>query len=67
MSEVRYLTTPEVAELCRTAPETVRYWRHIRKGPASFKLGRRVLYAAEDVEAWLKAEREAQAGGPDAA
>jgi len=48
-----YLTTTEVADLCRTSAETVRYWRHIGKGPASFKVGRRVLYAREDVTAWL--------------
>ena len=49
----KYLTTVEVAELCRTSPETVRYWRHVRKGPASFKLGRRVLYELADVEAFI--------------
>jgi predicted DNA-binding transcriptional regulator AlpA len=49
----KYLTTPEVAELCRAAPETVRYWRHIGYGPRSFKVGRRVLYDAEDVRTWL--------------
>lgn len=54
-----YMTTDEVAELCRTSPETVRYWRHIGKGPASFKLGRRVLYAREDVEAHVRAARNA--------
>ncbi|MEV0431250.1 helix-turn-helix domain-containing protein [Micromonospora sp. NPDC050495] len=54
-----YLTTQEVADLCRTSPETVRYWRHIRKGPKSFKLGRKVLYAREDVQAYLDAARNA--------
>lgn len=49
----KYMTTAELAELCRTSPDTVRYWRHIGKGPGSFKLGRRVLYAAAVVEAWL--------------
>ena len=49
----KYLTTVEVAELCRTSPETVRYWRNVRKGPASFKLGRRVLYELADVDAWI--------------
>lgn len=58
-----YKTTDEVAELCRTSPETVRWWRHVGKGPASFKLGRRVLYATEDVEAWIRAAREGQSGG----
>jgi predicted DNA-binding transcriptional regulator AlpA len=50
---VEYLITQEVAELCRTSPETVRFWRHIGKGPRSFKVGRRVLYPADEVERWL--------------
>jgi len=60
-----YLTTEEVADLVRSSRETVRYWRHIGTGPASFKVGRRVLYAREDVEAWLRAARDGS--GPDAA
>ena len=59
----RYMTTAEVAETVRTPVETVRYWRHINKGPKSFKVGRRVLYAIEDVEAWLNSARR----GGDAA
>jgi excisionase family DNA binding protein len=55
------LTTEEVAAMLRTPMETVRYWRHIGKGPKSFKVGRRVLYAREDVEAFL-AEAKAGAG-----
>ena len=53
----RYLTTAEVAEMLRTPIETVRYWRHVDKGPKSFKVGRRVLYAVEDVEAWVAEAR----------
>lgn len=52
-----YLTTADVATMLRTSSETVRYWRHIKKGPASFKVGRRVLYAREDVEAFIAAAR----------
>jgi len=48
-----YLTTQEVAALCRTSPDTVRYWRHVGKGPASFKVGRRVLYDVSVVQSWL--------------
>jgi len=55
----KYLTTDEMAELLRTSAETVRYWRHIGKGPKSFKVGRRVLYAAEDVEAFVREARKA--------
>ena len=49
-----HMTTKEVAELCRTSQETVRYWRHVGKGPRGFKLGRKVLYRRRDVEAWLE-------------
>jgi excisionase family DNA binding protein len=58
MSE--YMTTNEVAELCRTSTETVRYWRHVGKGPQAFKLGRKVLYAREDVERWIADARDSQ-------
>jgi DNA-binding transcriptional MerR regulator len=57
----KYLTTSEVADLCRTSPETVRYWRHIGTGPISFKVGRRVLYDVADVEQWLGAKRAREA------
>lgn len=53
MSET-YLTTAELANLCRTSPDTVRFWRHVGKGPASFKVGRRVLYDSEVVRSWLE-------------
>lgn len=59
------LTTSEVAHLCRTPSETVRYWRHIGKGPRSFKVGRRVLYRREDVESWVEEQYVSQ--GPGAA
>ena len=49
----KYLVTAEVAELVRAPIETVRYWRFAGKGPKSFKVGRRVLYAIEDVDAWI--------------
>ena len=54
-----YLTTTEVAETLRTPVETVRYWRHVGKGPRSFKIGRRVLYARDDVEAFVANARGA--------
>lgn len=53
----KYLTTEEVAELLRTSPESVRYWAHAGRGPKSFKVGRRRLYAVEDVDAWIAKAR----------
>jgi excisionase family DNA binding protein len=63
LTQPEYLTTEEVATLMRTSPETVRYWRHVGKGPKSFKPGgRRVLYAREDVEKFIAAARSGGAG-----
>jgi excisionase family DNA binding protein len=53
----RFLTTAEVAEMLRTPLETVRFWRHVDKGPEWFKVGRHVLYEAEDVEAFIAAAK----------
>jgi excisionase family DNA binding protein len=48
------LTVAEVAELTRLSVGTLRYWRHAGTGgPASFKLGRRVMYRRAEVEKWL--------------
>jgi excisionase family DNA binding protein len=58
----KYLTTAELAELLRTPVETVRYWRHVCKGPESFKVGRRVLYAADDVDAFIENARRVKDG-----
>jgi DNA-binding transcriptional MerR regulator len=52
-----YLTTADLATLLRTSPETVRYWRHVGKGPKSFKVGKKVLYAREDVERFITEAR----------
>ncbi|MCW2904184.1 MAG: Transcriptional regulator, MerR family [Streptosporangiaceae bacterium] len=51
----RLMTTEEVADYFRTVPATCRYWRHVGKGPRSFKVGRRVLYRESDVIAWADA------------
>ncbi len=52
------ITTSEAADLTRLAPGTLRYFRACNQGPASFKLGRRVMYRREVVLAWI-AEQEA--------
>lgn len=56
-----YLTTAEVADLLRTSPETVRFWRYVGRGPRSFKAGRRVLYARTGVEAWVTEQEDGHA------
>lgn len=58
-----YLTTEEWAQMARTSSATARYWRHIGYGPASFKVGRRVLYDQDECVAWLKSKRDQERDG----
>ena len=44
----------------RTPVATLRYWRHRGIGPASFRLGRRVLYRSEDLHRWVDEQQQAQ-------
>jgi hypothetical protein len=49
-----YMTIQDVAELLRTTPATVRWWRHTGYGPRGVRVGRRVLYPANAVVAWVE-------------
>ena len=49
-----FMTTAEVAKFTRAPESTVRYWRHLRTGPQSFRVGRRVLYRRAEVERWIR-------------
>jgi excisionase family DNA binding protein len=51
--EPELLTITEAAELLRAPVATLRYWRHLGTGPRSFRLGRRVLYRRNDLQAWV--------------
>lgn len=66
MAESEHMTTEEVAAFVRSPTETVRYWRHVGKGPRSFKVGRRVLYRRADVLAWLDERYAADQPSPAA-
>ena len=48
------LTIDEAALLLRAPVATLRYWRHLGTGPRSFRLGRRVLYRRDDLQAWVE-------------
>ncbi|MGW6035301.1 helix-turn-helix transcriptional regulator [Gordonia terrae] len=56
-----YLTTKEVVQDYPFLNEgTLRYWRHVGTGPASFTAGaRKVVYRRSEIERWL-AEQEAK-------
>jgi excisionase family DNA binding protein len=52
------LTIDEAAGILRTPKATLRYWRHLGTGPRSFRLGRRVLYRANDLHEWITAQHD---------
>jgi hypothetical protein len=71
----RFFTTDDVAERYRTAPGTVRYWRHIGFGPRGTRVGRRYLYPEAEIRrfdaeliakatAAIKGKNSEAVGGP---
>lgn len=50
------LRIEQVAERIGVPENTLRFWRQKNIGPKSAKLGRRVVYRASDVEAWIDAQ-----------
>lgn len=57
-----FRTTAEVAARYRTAPSTVRYWRHTGTGPHGIRIGSRVLYRESDLVRWEKEQDTKQNG-----
>ena len=49
----RYLTTKKLAAYLGTSARTLERWRSEGRGPRFIKWGHRVLYCADDVEAYL--------------
>ncbi|MFH5231007.1 helix-turn-helix transcriptional regulator [Antrihabitans spumae] len=57
------LTTREVEREFGIASGTLRYWRHNDQGPASFVLGKRVVYRRSEIERWIAAQEKATMRG----
>ena len=51
------MTTRELALEIKRAPETLIRWRRERVGPPYLRMGGRVLYDTQEVEAWLQSHR----------
>lgn len=56
MIEDQNFSTAEAAAYSRVPEGTLRYWRARDEGPASFRLGRRVIYRRSALDAWMEAE-----------
>ncbi|HXQ53140.1 MAG TPA: helix-turn-helix domain-containing protein [Stellaceae bacterium] len=56
MAETRFLTAEEVSERYRgeVSVGTLRNWRAQRVGPPFVKIGKSVLYPAQDLDEWDK-------------
>lgn len=52
--ERAYLTSKEVADRWRLSDQTLANWRHAGKGPPFIRVGSRVLYPYEGIQAWEK-------------
>lgn len=58
------LSTEQVAEELGVPVKTVRWWRYVSStgapvGPPSFKVGRYVKYSRDDLDTWIRAQRNA--------
>lgn len=58
-----YLTTDKLAERLGVSEGTLRYWRSCDNGPLSFRAGKTILYAIEDVEEWEDEQRRISGRG----
>ncbi|WP_435827974.1 helix-turn-helix transcriptional regulator [Nocardia asteroides] len=63
MNQDRYLPAKECEALTGIPEGTWRYWAHIGRGPASFKLGRRRVWRESAILAWIAEQERATATG----
>lgn len=58
-SETAFLNLPKAAEYLGISPNTLYVWRHRRQGPPSFRMGRRVMHRITALDAWVRAQEQA--------
>ncbi|MDP8927466.1 MAG: helix-turn-helix domain-containing protein [Actinomycetota bacterium] len=58
MSKQRLMTVEEVCEYLRMSRDTLYYARYQGRGPKGYRVGRRLLFKPEDVEAWLESRAD---------
>lgn len=61
-----FMSTSAVAAEIGINAGTLRYWRSTNQGPASFTLGRRVVYRRSEIARWITEQEQAtRRGGND--
>lgn len=58
------ITQEQLADRWHLSPRTLEQWRWLGKGPKFLKIGARVLYREEDVDAWEAAQVCQNTSGP---
>lgn len=64
MIESPWMTVEEVAEYLKTTPEALHQLRTRGDGPPAHKVGRRLLFWRDDINAWVGAHREPEKPKP---
>ena len=59
MPPAKYLTEKAAAKRLRVKPGTLANWRWRKYGPPYIKVGRKVEYHVDDIEAWKADQRKA--------
>jgi predicted DNA-binding transcriptional regulator AlpA len=52
-----FLNTRQAAAHLRLKPSTLDHWRSVGGGPVFHKLGSRIYYTRDDLEAWVQSRR----------
>jgi predicted DNA-binding transcriptional regulator AlpA len=59
------LSISDVAAMVpKMSENTLRWYRHVGRGPRSFKIGRRIFYRQSDVLAWIEEHYKQSVGAP---
>jgi hypothetical protein len=64
MQANEYLDTSDAAATLRLSQSTLNKWRLTGGGPKYLKLGRRVLYSRDTLNAWAKGRERASTSDP---
>ena len=51
-----FVTQEQLAEMLGVGVRTLRRWHHLRFGPPSRRIGRRVIYLQSEVRSWVLAQ-----------
>ena len=63
----QFVRTEAAARILTIDPDTLEIWRQQRKGPKFRRVGNRVVYAVDDLVAWMKAHPLEEGGARHAA